>query len=93
MKKSNQNNLDFEMINLDETAGWNQLEIEEALAEKTYTEENMMWWAEMDSSPIFNSYQLKANLASSLFLPTSIYTQVINILNHIIDAYIEAHKS
>ena len=60
---------------------------------QTYTEENMMWWAEMDSSPIFNSYQLKANLASSLFLPTSIYNQVINILNHIIDAYIEAHKS
>jgi hypothetical protein len=35
MKKTNQNNSDFEMINLDETAGWNQLEIEEALAEST----------------------------------------------------------
>ena len=34
MKKVNQNNLDFEMINLDETAGWNQLEIESALAEQ-----------------------------------------------------------
>ena len=60
---------------------------------QTYTEENMMWWAEMDSSPILTHYQLKANLASSLFLPTSTYAQVINILKHIIDAYIEAHKS
>ena len=47
----------------------------------------------MDSSPILTHYQLKANLASSLFLPTSTYAQVINILKHIIDAYIEAHKS
>ncbi|MBR2402122.1 MAG: hypothetical protein IKB01_05015, partial [Lachnospiraceae bacterium] len=50
MKKSNQNNLDFEMINLDETAGWNQLEIEEALAEKTYTEENMVFQGEITIS-------------------------------------------
>ena len=60
---------------------------------QTYTEENMMWWAVMGSSPIFNSYQLKVNLASSLFLSTSTYFQVINILKHIIDVYIEVHKS
>lgn len=31
MKKTHQNDLDFDMINLDETAGWNQLEVEAAL--------------------------------------------------------------
>ena len=31
MKKTQQNDLDFDMINLDETAGWNQLEVESAL--------------------------------------------------------------
>ena len=50
MKKSNQNNPDFEMINLDETAGWNQLEIEEALARNTYTEESMVFQGEITIS-------------------------------------------
>ena len=34
MKKTQQNDLDFDMINLDETAGWNQLEVESALEEQ-----------------------------------------------------------
>ena len=34
MKKTQQNDLDFDMINLDETAGWNQLEVESALKEQ-----------------------------------------------------------
>ena len=50
MKKTNQNNSDFEMINLDETAGWNQLEIEEALAESTYTEESLVFQGEITLS-------------------------------------------
>ncbi len=33
MKKTNQTDLDFDMINLDETAGWNKLELESALEE------------------------------------------------------------
>ena len=35
MKKTHQNDLDFDMINLDETAGWNQLEVENALKDQT----------------------------------------------------------
>ena len=35
MKKSTQNDFDFDMINLDETAGWNQLEVEAALDKQT----------------------------------------------------------
>ena len=31
MAKKHQNDNDFDMINLDETAGWNQLEVEAAL--------------------------------------------------------------
>ena len=34
MKKTQGSNLDFDMINLDETAGWNQLEVEAALSEQ-----------------------------------------------------------
>ncbi len=41
MKKSTQNNLDFDMIDLDETAGWNQLEIEAALEGHTDVEDNV----------------------------------------------------
>ena len=33
MKKTNQTDLDFDMINLDETAGWDKLELESALEE------------------------------------------------------------
>ena len=33
MKKTNQTDLDFDVINLDETAGWNRLELESALEE------------------------------------------------------------
>lgn len=33
MKETHQNDQDFDMINLDETAGWNQLEVEAALEE------------------------------------------------------------
>lgn len=41
MKKSTQDNLDFDMIDLDETAGWNRLEIEAALTEQTDVEDNV----------------------------------------------------
>lgn len=50
MKKTNQNDLDFEMINLDETAGWNQLEIESALAESKNTEESFVFQGEITIS-------------------------------------------
>lgn len=49
MKKTNQNDLELEMINLDETAGWNQLEIESALAEDK-AEENMVFQGEITIS-------------------------------------------
>ena len=41
MKKSTQNDFDFEMINLDETAGWSQLEVEAALNEQTTAKDNV----------------------------------------------------
>jgi len=41
MKKSVQNDFDLEMINLDETAGWNQLEVEAALNEQTVAKDNV----------------------------------------------------
>ena len=41
MKKSTQNDLDFEMINLDETAGWSQLEVESALNEQSVADDNV----------------------------------------------------
>ena len=41
MKKSTQNDFDFEMINLDETAGWSQLEVEAALNEQVDTKDNV----------------------------------------------------
>ena len=41
MKKSAQNDFDLEMINLDETAGWNQLEVEAALNEQTVAKDNV----------------------------------------------------
>ena len=41
MKKSVQNDLDFEVIDLDDTAGWSQLEIETALKEQTVAEDNI----------------------------------------------------
>ena len=41
MKKSTQNDFDFEMINLDETAGWSQLEVEAALNEQVATKDNV----------------------------------------------------
>ncbi len=41
MKKSTQNDFDFEMINLDETAGWSQLEVESALNEQTTAKDNV----------------------------------------------------
>ena len=50
MKKTNQNDLDFEMINLDETAGWNQLEIESALADDKNTEESFVFQGEITIS-------------------------------------------
>jgi len=50
MKKTNQNDLDFEMINLDETAGWDQLEIESALAESKNTEESFVFQGEITIS-------------------------------------------
>ncbi len=50
MKKTNQNDLDFEMINLDETAGWNQLEIESALEESKSTEEDFVFQGEITIS-------------------------------------------
>ena len=47
MKKKNQNDLELEMINLDETSGWNQLEIEAALAESNKTEESVVFQGEI----------------------------------------------
>ena len=47
MKKTNQNDLDFEMINLDETAGWNQLEIESALAEQAGIDDDVVFQGEI----------------------------------------------
>ena len=41
MKKSVQNDFDLEMINLDETAGWSQLEVESALNEQTVATDNV----------------------------------------------------
>ena len=41
MKKSTQNDFDFEMINLDETAGWSQLEVESALNEQSAAKDNV----------------------------------------------------
>ena len=41
MKKSTQNDFDFEMINLDETAGWSQLEVESALNEQAAAKDNV----------------------------------------------------
>ena len=41
MKKSVQNDFDLEMINLDETAGWSQLEVEAALNEQTTAKDNV----------------------------------------------------
>lgn len=38
MKKTNQTDLDFDVINLDETAGWDKLEIESVLEEKEEVE-------------------------------------------------------
>ena len=50
MKKTNQNDLDLEMINLDETAGWNQLEIENVLAESKHTEDSLVFQGEITIS-------------------------------------------
>lgn len=47
MKKTNQTDLDFDMINLDETAGWNKLELESALEEK---EESLVFQGEVTIS-------------------------------------------
>ena len=41
MKKTTLDNLDFDMINLDETAGWNRLEVESALTKQTDAEDNV----------------------------------------------------
>ena len=41
MKKSVHNDLDFEMINLDETAGWSQLEVESGLNYQAGAEDNV----------------------------------------------------
>lgn len=41
MKKSTQNDLDFDMIDLDETAGWNRLEVESALEAQEAAEDNV----------------------------------------------------
>lgn len=45
MKKTNQTDLDFDMINLDETAGWNKLELESALEETK--DENVVFQGEI----------------------------------------------
>ena len=47
MKKSTQNIPDFEMINLDETAGWNQLEIESALAKDKNIDNSVVFQGEI----------------------------------------------
>ena len=41
MKKSVQNDFDFEMINLDETAGWNRLEVEAELNKQSAAKDNV----------------------------------------------------
>jgi len=41
MKKSMQNDFDFEMIDLDDTAGWDQLQVETALREQVVVEDNV----------------------------------------------------
>lgn len=48
MKKTNQTDLDFDMINLDETAGWNKLELESALEQTK--EENVVFQGEITIS-------------------------------------------
>ena len=52
MKKTNQTDLDFEMINLDETAGWDRLEVESALKEATENtkEESVVFQGEVTIS-------------------------------------------
>ena len=47
MKKTNQNDLELEMINLDETAGWNQLEIESALSEEPVSDTDVVFQGEI----------------------------------------------
>lgn len=49
MKNTYQNDLDFDMINLDETAGWDKLEIESALYEKN-EEESLVFQGEVTIS-------------------------------------------
>ena len=48
MKKTNQTDLDFDVINLDETAGWNRLELESALEETK--EESLVFQGEVTIS-------------------------------------------
>lgn len=52
MKKTNQTDLDFDMINLDETAGWNRLELESALqeAKEETKEESLVFRGEVTIS-------------------------------------------
>ena len=52
MKKTNQTDLDFDMINLDETAGWNRLELESALqeAKEETKEESLVFQGEVTIS-------------------------------------------
>ncbi len=49
MKKTNQTDLDFELINLDETAGWDRLEVEAAVKEEV-KEENLVFQGEITIS-------------------------------------------
>ena len=55
MKKTNQTDLDFDMIDLDETAGWNALELESAL-EREYFDgnEEIVYEEEYEEDAIFS---------------------------------------